>query len=66
MRDAGVTTLVTVDRNLMYQLHIASSGLAVIVTNAVTNRLPQLLPLAPQVVEAIATTRGGEIARVGV
>lgn len=66
MREAGFTTLVTVDRNLTYQQHIASSGLAVTVMHAVTNRLTDLLPLAPAVVEAIAVTSSGEIARVGV
>jgi len=34
--------------------------------HAVTNRLPQLVPLASQVLEAITTTRSGEIVRVGV
>ncbi len=66
MRAAGFTTLVTVDRNLTFQQHIAASGIAVIVVHAVTNRLPDLLPLAPQVVAAIAETPAGAIARVGV
>ena len=66
MRAAGFTTLVTVDRNLTFQQHIAASGIAVIVVHALTNRLPDLLPLAPQVVAAIAETPAGAIARVGV
>ena len=66
MREAGFTTLVTVDRNLTYQQHIAASGLAVIVMHAVTNRLEHLVPLAPQVLDAIAVTPSGAIARVGV
>ena len=66
MRAAGFTTLVTVDRNLTYQQHIAASGLAVIVMHAVTNRLEQLVPLAPQVLDAIAATPSGAITRVGV
>ena len=66
MREAGFTTLVTVDRNLTYQQHIAASGLAVIVMHAVTNRLEHLLPLAPQVLDASAVTPSGAIARAGV
>ncbi len=66
MRTAGFTTLVTVDRNLTFQQHIAASGIAVIVMHAVTNRLHDLLPLAPQVMAAIAATPVGSIARVGV
>lgn len=56
MRASGFTTLVTVDRNLTYQQHIAASGIAVIVMHAVTNRLPDLISLGPRVVEAIAVT----------
>ena len=66
MRTAGFTTLVTVDRNLTFQQNIAASGIAVVVMHAVTNRLQDLLPLAPQVIDAIAVTPVGSISRVGV
>ena len=66
MRAAGYTTLVTVDRNLTFQQHIAASGIAVIVMHAIINRLPDLVPLGPLVVEAIAATPVGAIARVSV
>ena len=66
MRAAGFTALLTVDRNLTFQQHIAASGIAVIVMHAVTNRLPDLVPLGPLVVEAIAVTPIGAIARVRV
>ena len=66
MRAAGYTTLVTVDRNLTYQQNVAAAGVAVIVVHARTNRVPELLPLAPQVMAAIAATEPGEIAHVGV
>ncbi|WP_373069925.1 hypothetical protein [Gemmatimonas sp.] len=64
MRTAGFTTLVTVDRNSTFQQHIAASGIAVIVMHAVTNRLPELVPLGPRVVEAIGVTPFGARARV--
>ena len=44
MRAAGFTTLVTVDRNLIFQQHIAASAIAVIVMHALTNRLPEPSP----------------------
>jgi hypothetical protein len=66
MRAAAFTTLVTVDRNLTYQQNVAAVGIAVIVLHARTNRVTELLPLAPQVLEAIAATAPGEIAHVGV
>ncbi len=66
MRSAGFTTLVTVDRNLTCQQHIAASGIAVVVMHAFTNRLQDLLPLASQVLDAIEATPVGSISRVGV
>ena len=66
MRNAGFTTLVTVDRNLTYQQHIAASGLAVIVMHAITNRLADLLPLAPLVLDAIAETPTGDVTRCAI
>lgn len=66
MRTAGFITLVTVDRNLTYQQNVASAGIAVIVLHAHTNRVAELLPLALQVVEAIAAAAPGGIAHVGV
>jgi hypothetical protein len=56
--------VLTVDRNLTFQQHIAASGIAVIVMHAVTNRLQDLIPLGPRVVTAIAETSPGTIARV--
>ena len=44
----------------------AAPGTTVIVMHAVTNRLSDLIPLAPRVVEAIAVTPLGAIAHVGV
>lgn len=66
MRAAGFTTLVIIDRNLTFQQHIAASGIAAIVMHAPTNRLPDLVPLGPLVVQAIAATPVGAIARVSI
>lgn len=66
MRAAEFTALVTVDRNLAYQQNVAAVGVAVLVLHARTNRLPELLPLAAEVVAALASASPGEIVRVGV
>lgn len=65
MRSAGFTTLVTVDRNLTYQQNVAAAGIAVIVMHARSNRVVELLPLAPQVLAAMTATAPGEVAHVG-
>jgi hypothetical protein len=43
----GFTVFVTTDRNLQHQQNVAASGVAVVVLVALTNKLPDLLPLVP-------------------
>lgn len=66
MVSAGFTALVTVDRNLQFQQNIATSGIAVIVMHARSNRLTDLRPLVPDLLQAVAKARLGQIVRVGV
>jgi hypothetical protein len=66
MLEAGFSTLVTVDRNLVYQQNVASVGVAVIVLHARGNRVPDLVPLLPALRNALAEIRTGEIRHLGV
>jgi len=66
MLEAGFSTLVTVDRNLVYQQNVASVGVAVIVLHARGNRVPDLVPLLPALRSALAEIRTGEIRHLGV
>jgi len=52
---------VTVDRNLSFQQNLAAVDIAVIVLQARTNRLADLKPLLPQLLEAINVTRRGVV-----
>lgn len=63
-REAGFQTLVTVDRRMEYQQNISKSGLALVVLQARSTRLPDLLPLIPALVAALAEARVGEITHV--
>ncbi len=65
MRAAGFTLLVTVDRNLQFQQNVALSGLAVVVLHAPSNRVADLRPLVPALVETISRVAAGEVAHVG-
>lgn len=56
---------VTVDRNLAFQQHVASFRVAVIVLHARSNRLADLLPLVPSLLEAIATASPATLTTVG-
>lgn len=57
---------VTVDRNLTFQQSPELLDIGVIVLVACGNRLVDLLPLVPQLREAIETVRRGEVMRLGV
>lgn len=63
-REAGIQILVTVDRRMEYQQNIPKSGLALLVLEARSTRLPDLLPLVPALLIAIAAARAGEITHV--
>ena len=65
-REAGVEALVTVDRNMEYQQHIARSGLALVVLEARTTRMRDLLPLVPALLDALAGATAGRVLHVAV
>lgn len=64
-REAGFDALITVDRGIEYQQDVTRTGLGLVVLLASSNRVEALLPLAPAVVEALATLRPGQIVRIG-
>jgi hypothetical protein len=63
-RAAGFQVLVTVDRRLEYQQNIPKSGLALVVLQARSTPVPDLLPLVPRLRAALTETRGGDVAHV--
>ncbi len=63
-REAGFQILVTVDRRMEYQQNIPKSGLALIVLQARSTRMPDLLPLVPSLLAAITGAQLGEITHV--
>ncbi len=56
---------VTVDRNLSFQQHLPSFSLAVVILQAKTNRLADLRPLVPKLLEAIESAEVGTATLVG-
>lgn len=65
MNQEGFTTLLTTDQNLRYQQNLEQAGVAVIVLVARTNRLPDLVPLIPDVCSVLSTIPPGEVIEVG-
>ncbi len=56
---------VTVDRNLTFQQNLVSFSIIVIVLQARTNRLADLRPLIPQLIEAIDAAVPGTAKFIG-
>lgn len=52
---------VTVDRNLSFQQHLPRYTIAVIVLRAQSNRLQDLRPLVPKLLEMLPMAKGGEV-----
>ncbi len=51
----------TADRNLSYQQDVSAFNIAVIVLVAQSNRIDDLRPLAPRVLELLATAKRGAV-----
>jgi hypothetical protein len=65
MNQEGFTILLTTDQNLRYQQNLEQSGVAVVVLVARSNRLPDLVPLIPDVRSVLSTIVPGEVIEVG-
>lgn len=60
----GFDVFITVDRNLSFQQHLKEYDVAVIVLHAHTNRLQDLVLLAPKLLKAIAIASPGRAVTV--
>lgn len=56
--------LITIDQGIPNQQNLQSAGLALIVLAAVSNRLSDLAPLAPQVLTLLPTVAAGSVYRI--
>ena len=65
MSQEGFTILLTTDQNLRYQQNLEQAGVAVIVLVARSNRLPDLVPLIPDVRCVLSVIAPGEVVEVG-
>jgi hypothetical protein len=65
MLAAQFAALLTVDQNFEFQQNVRASGVGVIVLLAKTNRIKELRPLVPEILEALARLTPGELIRIG-
>jgi hypothetical protein len=57
--------LLTVDQNIEFQQNVRASGIAVVVVIVQKNRLKELRPLVPAIIDALGRVQPGEVVRVG-
>jgi hypothetical protein len=55
----------TVDQNLPFQQNLRASGIAVVIAIAYTNRVKELRPLMPRVLDALRVVKAGDVLTVG-
>ena len=60
LAEKDFAVFITVDRNLSFQQHLPRYNIAVIVLRARSNRLQDLRPLVPKLLEALPTAKRGE------
>jgi len=57
--------LVTMDKNLRFQQNLAAHPIGVVLIRAQSNRIGDLQPLVPQILDAITAVAPGQILAVG-
>jgi predicted nuclease of predicted toxin-antitoxin system len=65
LAEAEFDVFLTVDQNLKYQQNLTASRIAIILLVARNNRLKTLLPLMPEVSEALNKVKIGDFIYVG-
>ena len=63
---AGFELLVTVDQNMPYQKNVSGGTISLLVLQARTTNLDDLLVLMPDVLHALGTLKPGDVVRVGI
>jgi len=63
--NAGFDVFLSVDRGIEFQQRLHSRRLAILVIRTQTNRLADLLPLVPEVLERLRRVRHGQVIMVG-
>jgi predicted nuclease of predicted toxin-antitoxin system len=65
LAEQAFDVFVTVDRNLSFQQHLPRYNIAVIILRAQSNRLHDLRPLLPNLLESLPVAKRGEALSVG-
>lgn len=61
---AGFSVILTGDQDLQYQQNLRKIGIGAVVVSGVRNRIEELRPLIPRIVDALNTVGNGEVIEV--
>jgi predicted nuclease of predicted toxin-antitoxin system len=61
---AGFTVILTADSKLRYQQNLSKIGISAVVVVHVRNRIEDLRPLIPQIIDVIATIEPGQAVEI--
>jgi hypothetical protein len=64
MMEENFTILLTTDQNLRHQQNLEEAGVAIVVMVAQKNRLPDLIPLVPNVYVALSSIEPGQVIEI--
>jgi hypothetical protein len=62
---AGFEVIITVDRNIQYQQSLRDRGIALVILEARTTNIDDLLVLLPDVLSALDVLKSGDVVRIG-
>ena len=65
LAESEFDVFITVDRNLPFEQNLSKLALAVIILEARSNRLTDLKPLSPKILEVLGTAQQGQAITVG-
>ena len=61
---AGFTVIITADTDLQYQQNLQKIGIGAVVVTGVRNRIEELRPLVPQIVDALRSIGPGQVIEI--
>ena len=61
---AGFSVILTGDQDLQYQQNLRRIGIAAVVVSGIRNRIEELRPLIPRIIDALHAVRTGEVIEI--
>lgn len=61
---AGFLVILTGDQDLQYQQNLCKIGIGAVVVSGIRNRMEELRPLIPRIVDALCAVKSGEVIEI--